>query len=374
MAEQYRFAARAMEGTWPRPNAAISVHHVLRYFLFRGMIYVGCNDWTMAVRCFWTCLTIPSEIVSALAVAAWKKLVLVQCLQMEDDDYRPKITSSHPTAGSTMTFSGSTSTSAGSLIMPKALPPCFSRFLSMASSNAKQKGQAQEMFPPGVMVQEEYGESSSQQQHQQQQDQQLQDAGRDAPQSAYPAMGVKVYMDLVHAFVSGDRSKYQNLQQQHANLLDSDGNMGLVNQCDTAMFHRHVYQLSRMYSVIPLADLAEKLNVDSAEQMKQVLQQLSMKSTASASKSEHSKWPNVEIEDDGMVVFNFESSTPHSEELRGLEDAEELELEDNIQELIQLTKQVEKLDVSIVTSPMYHALSKRSNDSKMVGPRGVEDL
>ena len=385
MAEQYSFAARALEKSWPLPNSNISVRHVLRYFLLRGMIHVGCNDWTMAVRCFWTCLSIPSEIVSLLAVSAWKKLLLVQCLQMEEDDYRPvaepkNIFSASPMAMSTTSSSSSsTSTSTSSLgggpmAVPKALPTCMSRFLSMASNKTTQKNQPEE-----VMVQEDFGEPSSihQQQQQQQQpsegQQQQQQPAHPGQQTPYVAMGVKVYMDLVHAFVSGDRAKFQNLKQQHGNLLQADGNMGLVHQCETAMFDRQVYQLSRMYSVIPLADLAAKVNVDSPEQMKHILQQLSMKSTTR--KTKYSKWPTLEMDDDGLVAFNFESTTTHSEELRGLEEpSEEQELEDKIQELIHLTNQLQRLDVSIATSPMYHALSRRSNaDSKPV-PRGVDDL
>lgn len=229
---------------------------------------------------------------------------------------------------------------------------------------------------PGVMVQEEFGESSSQQPSQQQQQE---SGGGGQQQTPYVALGVKVYMDLAQAFKSGDRTKFRALIQQHSNLLETDGNLGLIHQCETAMFHRHVYQLSRIYSVIPLTELATKLEVESLDQMKQVLQQLSMKSTPAAamktpSKAKHSKWPSIELEEDGMVVFNFASITTYNEELRGLQDtAEEQELDDNIQELMQLTKQVQKLDVAIVTSPMYHALARRSNDTKM-GPRGVEDL
>jgi hypothetical protein len=41
---------------------------------------MGCEDWKWAVRCFWTCLSIPSDGISAVVIVAWKKLVLCQCL------------------------------------------------------------------------------------------------------------------------------------------------------------------------------------------------------------------------------------------------------------------------------------------------------
>ena len=417
LAEQYRFAARALEGTWPRPSSTISVRHVLRYYLLRGMIHGGCNDWTMAIRCFWTCLSVPAEIVSALGIAAWKKLVLVQCLQMEDDDYRSAsspekqkkqqqqgggiITSSGfslLSMGATTSSSVSGSTAAilarGPLSLPKALPTCFSRFLNAASNNSKQQQQQQQPLQqqrnqpeemqqlPG-MVQEDLGEPSSEQQasSQQPQQQQQQQLGR-SQQSPYPAMGVRVYMDLVHAFLSGDRDQFQTLQQQHATLLQSDGNMGLVRQCETAMLHRQVYQLSRMFAVIPLKQLAKKLKIPSVEKTKELLQQLSVMKTwrpstsSSSSGTKHTKWPSIEVEEDGMVVFNFASTTSANEEVGSMVegDSTDRELEDNIKELIHLTQQVEKLDVNIAASPMYHALVRRANDAKMGGPRGVDEM
>jgi hypothetical protein len=41
---------------------------------------MGCEDWKWAVRSFWTCLSIPSDGISAIVIVAWKKLVLCQCL------------------------------------------------------------------------------------------------------------------------------------------------------------------------------------------------------------------------------------------------------------------------------------------------------
>ena len=421
LAEQYRFAARALEGTWPRPaadassnnnnNSNLSVRHVLRYFLLRGMIHVGCNDWTMATRCFGTCLSVPAEIPSALGIAAWKKMVLVQCLQMEDDDYKPSTESSltPPTeyakqnpqyhkqqyqpqesqhgggmgGGFSMMGSGSGNSNGGivaimargPLSLPKAIPSCFTRFLNTAASNSKQQQQKQQHNQPeemehgSMIVQEDLGEpSSEQQQHASAQQPQQQE------QPAYPAMGVRVYMELVHAFLGGDREKFESLQQQHATLLQSDGTMGLVRQCETAMFHRQVYQLSRMYAVIPLTQLATKLKIQSAEKTKELLEQLAVTKTCGANKK-HCKWPSIEVEDDGMVVFDFAPSANDGKVgNNSTMDSTEQELDDNIKELMQLTKQVEGLDHNILATPMYHAMVRRNNDAKMAGPRGVDEM
>jgi hypothetical protein len=80
LAEQYRYAARFIKGTWPFPTNTVNIKTVLRYFYLRGLVHAGCGDHAMAHRCWWTCLSVPAEICSAIMVAAWKKLSLVQPL------------------------------------------------------------------------------------------------------------------------------------------------------------------------------------------------------------------------------------------------------------------------------------------------------
>jgi len=412
---QYRFAARALEGHWPRPASAtaVSVRHVLRYYLLRGKIHAGCNDYTVAVRCFWTCLNVPSDICSALAINAWKQLVLIQCLQMEDDDYTPMLPSSSRDSNSMGGRGGDKSggmlmtsgfsmmpiggvigggnnaaiRSHGPLSLPRAVPTCISRFLNAATtSSSKQQSSQQrdtarmqlQQEPEDVMhqVQEELGEPSAEQQ------QQVVDNQQQRHNHSYTAMGVRVYMDLVHAFIAGDRKQFQSLQQEHAAFLSQDGNMGLVRQCETAMFQRQVYQLSRRFAVIPLTTLASKLEIESVDKANTLLQQLALQKTCDSPSSgsnnnnkKYTQWPSIDIEDDGMVVFHFASTMTVDENISGMVgDKTDEELTDNIQELIQLTKQVENLDVNIATSPMYHALARCAQDARMGGPRGVDEM
>jgi PCI domain len=397
LAGQYRYAHRCLKDQWPRPTQTISVRHVLRYFLLRGMIHMGCNDWKNAIRCFWTVLSVPADIVSALAVAAWKKLVLIQCLHMEDDDYsaaqeferkQQQQQQQQPFPLVPHSF----------FSLPKSVPNCLSRFLATAANNAKQvklqkqlqqqlhvqhpeqqqHQQVQHLDDEGTMVQEEHllGEQASHQQAQRLQQ----------PQQA-PSMGVKVYMDLVRAFVSGDRVDFLATMNHHAALLQADGNFGLVRQCETAMIHRQVYQLSRMYSAIPISNVATKLHME-VDATQALLQQLSlernMRSGTTATTKSNAIWPNISVEDDGIVVFDFDGSPTvnnndnnNSEAMSGISTQNEQvqsELENNILQLMKLTQDVEKLDIAIAISPLYHALVRRAQDAKMGGPRGVEEL
>ena len=426
LAGHYRYAARCLAGhAWPRPSPTIAVRHVLRYFLLRGMIHTGCNDWTNATRCFWTVLSVPAEIVSALAIAAWKKLILVQCLQMDMDDYRAAqeyerklqqqqeqqqqqqsaLVVHHHQQQQQLQLLMDQQGRRGPFSLPKAVPSCLSRFLSMALNDAKQarlqkqqqQQQQQQQHPEdaSIMVQEEPLGDPSQRQAQQQQ--RLPNSQQQQQQQV-PFLGVKVYMDLVQAFVSGDRASFQTTMNQHTTLLETDGNFGLVRQCETTMIHRQVYQLSRMYSVLPVTKVAAKLNMN-VEAVTTLLQQLSLDKTmmmmmsgsgGSTKKSSRALWPNIMVEEDGMVVFDFDSptssrsstisSSSHQQDAAVIktmlmqDEYKESELENNILQLIKLTQDVEALDISIATSPLYHALIRRAQDAKMGGPRGVEEL
>jgi COP9 signalosome complex subunit 3 len=84
LAGQYRYAARILGNDWPRPEKGMPIEKVIRYFYLRGMVHIGCDDFQVAIRCFWTALSIPCEAASVIAVDAWKKMVLAKMLVLQD--------------------------------------------------------------------------------------------------------------------------------------------------------------------------------------------------------------------------------------------------------------------------------------------------
>lgn len=81
-AEQYSYANMILHHVWPIPRNKdmISVKDVLRYYYLRGFIHTACGEINLAIRCYETCLTIPADCISAIAISAWKKYILLQCL------------------------------------------------------------------------------------------------------------------------------------------------------------------------------------------------------------------------------------------------------------------------------------------------------
>lgn len=73
-----------MGDDWPLPGKGTSAELVLRYFYLRGIVHIGCDNFQLAVRCFWTVLSIPCDVASVIAIDAWKKMVLAKCIVLQD--------------------------------------------------------------------------------------------------------------------------------------------------------------------------------------------------------------------------------------------------------------------------------------------------
>ena len=144
IAEQYKYAERHILSSWPRPNgnsvhSVKSVQQVLRYYYLRGVVHMGCRNWALAVRSFWTCLSIPGpdqNVVSAVAIAAWKKLVLVQCCQA--DLLETCVPLEHLSQSSVKSVLFGTATQKmqpqkGPLATPKEMSAGMTRYLSTAA-------------------------------------------------------------------------------------------------------------------------------------------------------------------------------------------------------------------------------------------------
>jgi len=175
--------------------------------------------------------------------------------------------------------------------------------------------------------------------------------GSSSEQERRSQCGIREYFDLVTAFCQGDRGKYLDVKQNNATLWTADGNTGIVNRVETDLQHRQVYQLSRIYSVVPLSQLSLELQLP-AEQVQALLLQISAKGMA------------INVEADGMVSFPSNEIPEHDE------------MEHNLEQIITLADKIRQLDVAIATTPRYQHLTRRekTDGGRSTGPRGVAEL
>ncbi len=337
LAEQYRYAARMVGGTWPRPDMTVNVKLVLRYYYLRGMIHLGCNDFVMAHRCFWTCLTIPAEVCCKIAVEAWKKMILVQCIMNDGSD--PK---------------------SNQISLPKSIPTCLARMLPSCKESTKTSPTATNprvshgpqpsggLFPPARPLMS-----------------QAQSQSQSSNEIAVDTESTLCYMNIAVAFYGRKRSKLQALMEEHKSTIEGDGNCGLLQQCLTQLINNQVRHISRMYSVVSISKAATLLGISgvSDDATNQHVAALLCQSGIPC-----------EIQEDGMIVFSDLSD-------QSTETSSLMELT----EWMALIEKVQRLDVSILTTPRYQSLIRKdvsigaSGEGKVPntmssGPRGVDDL
>jgi hypothetical protein len=343
LAEQYRYAARIISGTWPRPTATVSAKQVLRYYYLRGMIHLGCNDYTLAHRCFWTCLSVPAEVCSQIMMEAWKKLILVQCLLL-------------PTSDNDNDINSNSTNNNKNTRLPKTMPNCMGRRLaSLKEKAAAASSPSNDLFPGSSSGKRSARHPQRPAPPQQQQLQQQQ-----SQQHLPPVQFTTCYMELVEAFYKRDKAKMEALQTEHRTILLADGNDGLVMQCHSQLVRNQVAHLSKMYSVVSLSKLAQLLQISKVEEVTTILCQSGVL---------------CEIQEDGMVVFADTTNSTTSTTTTTTTSNDHVDLT----EWMQLLDKVQKLDVGIATTAKYHSLMRKESsgggDAKAAaGPRGVEDF
>jgi len=338
-------AERIVSDTWPRPSRGSSILTVLRYYYLRGLVHMQCGNWEWATRCFWTCLSIPADATSAFAVAAWKKLVLLQSLRQSDQS--PAETSVMKT--------------------PKTTPVCVSRFLNQAINSGSSGGSGEGIFSsnaaPGDMAASIVGApedvtsphgSSTPLLHKDL----LSLADGVFITSATPTStllsnaesAIRVYADLVRAFVKIDRQSFGKSLALNAHQFIVDGNEQLVQRVDQELARRQIFQWSRVFSAISVEELGERLSMT-----RDALDQLLLSLT------DLPHW-TIEIKDEMVFFPKLEPSISGN----------------SGEDLTQLMLMMKKLDASLSTSSKFMSLvrkdSPHSADGGKMGPHGVEDM
>mmetsp|Transcript_2477 Transcript_2477/g.3474 ORF Transcript_2477/g.3474 Transcript_2477/m.3474 type:complete len:500 (-) Transcript_2477:30-1529(-) len=337
LAGQYRYARRLVWGNdvWPRPTGSTGIQQVLRYFYYRGMIHMGLDEWSLAIRCFWTCVTVPSEVLSTIAICAWKKLILCRCLLL-------------PVGTTTAKGFQMSSSSVGGaqaekemisdiLLLPWAASTQVARFFSVGISTKTPT------TSPMTMTSDCNDNSNGA-----------------VSQAGALNDGICPYAELVSAVWNCDRATFDTVKQNHESVWTKDGNLGMVYRLEKDLLNRRVYHLSRIYSVIPLTQLSEELQLPT-EDIRVLLLKLSHGGMT------------VDIDaEKGWVEF------PDEDRLRG--EAGAGNLVENMGEIMTLANQIRRLDIAIAATPRYQHLTQKekgdpsSSSRAASGPRGVAGL
>lgn len=381
---------------WPRPTAdsKMSVKDVLRYYYLRGTLHLHLHEYTWAKRCLETCLCIPSaatgkssQTVSNIALAAWKKWVLLQCV-MNVHVFIVDATDHESREGQALLKDGSSGCTRQSsfLQLPKAASTSIKRFLErsykltakgfpaqpMALSTKSQTILSNinpdlssvrddvEMTPVGAEDYEDALEPNVHGGHAASED----DAGNAASTHKASVERVKVmassnnchaYMELARAFEQVDGSAMKMVQQNEA-VYKADGNYQLAHCLQNEYWiQRLIFDTARVYSSVPLRTLCEQVR-GSPELVTNVLQRI----------AETGKLSIQIAEGEDMVYFNHVSVPKRDKAVA----------EEQHQELEALSCLIQRLHISFATSKKYISAARKRDDGTQDsgGPRGVEEM
>ena len=441
-AKEYHYAYQQISDTWPLPtkdylakvgNTTPSVEILLRYYYLRGVICMGCEPiyHPLAIRCFWTCLIVPvasdANAVSAIAVAAWKKMVLLQSLSpigivhstasavgSNPDKPSSKMISMSVASSSGNVPLGSTPIFTNPLSTPKDMSWDLVRFFSQAKPPTGLRFANPSTFlTEAVSVPSKGVESSISAQHADdsiasmhviemdtgiatnlvvdtsnvgadtsgsfRSDKPVSNEGNSTSQTVtnalptrvhYPSLGVYVYKQLIEAYICIDRRKFDAILQECSELFENDGNLGLVQHVGFALLNRHIYELSRVYGTISLDDLGVEMNLPS-HVVHSLLDDLQTKLSWPVRLVPLSSDTTIDSKKSGVIVV-FPAELPHP----NLDvDNSDVSL---TKQLNDLTVMVRLLGGAIAASPKYKsalAAAERRNvntGTSVLGPMSVE--
>ncbi|GAX17234.1 hypothetical protein FisN_10Lh089 [Fistulifera solaris] len=333
-AEQYSFAESHLGETWPRPSPLVSVTHVLRYYYLRGCVHMACGNKRLAVRCFWTCLSIPGDAVSAIQIAAWKKMVLVQCLRLTEQGY--------------------VSDPLDPLAYPKTVSERLNRLINLALCMQPLSAASEPEDNPEIVHMVEATTPIGDD------DQDVVEAEgirtEKLDEKKNQAVNMSIYGYLAKDFINVDRAAFARLVDENNDVFVEDGNLGMVQQCQQALIRRYVYQLSSIYSVIPLEQLAGMLQVE-VDAARCLLLKLAV---------DHAWEIGIQKSDVGTVVVT-------------LPPLPSTNVDESMSDMMQLAVMVRDLDVSIATSNKFMSLVRKENSkngrakSSKSAPKEVEN-
>lgn len=292
---------------------------------------MACGNRRLSVRCFWTCLSVPGDIVSAIQVAAWKKMVLVQCLRLSEQ--------------------GHSSETIDPLAFPKAAPGCLNRLINLALCMQQPNAPNEPEDDPETVHMVESTTPIGDEQDP------LEADATESVNRKSQAMTMAVYGQLAKDFVNVDRSAVDRLVSDKRDVFLNDGNFGMVQQVQQALVRRQIYQLSSIYSVIPLQRLAEMLRIEEGA-ARNLLVKLAV---------DHAWEIGIQVSDEGTMIVTLPPFPQNA-------------INSSVPEMMELASLVRDLDVSIATSSKYSSRVRKENSknsremsSKQI-PKGIEEL
>ena len=360
----------------------------LRYHYYLGVILFACDLYQDAKVAFHMCMTLPGDKLSEIAIAARKKTIVINCLNLcKDEDFLQatfvmmdaKFCAKYCTESNTTFRSSSLSKhllsipDGSSLILRKLFDRVSHQYSSLSNSkNLETATSALEIQDHQVQetnVSDYPEETEDSMTHPSMRTSMTHDTDTPPVESQSNYFGLLSYEDVVHTFASGNISLLKVKLQMYNALFVGDGNVGLLKRLVPALQYLLLIRASHVYTVMPLKRLVQFLDlqvndVHPVRSIESWFMSLTLKQKEIIPYRLDSEKEMISFVSPKSVVYRCEESSKM--------------IAHRIESCIGLAERISRLDGAITTSIKYqHGLLREEAALKQAseeGARSVKDL
>ncbi|XP_022222283.1 COP9 signalosome complex subunit 3 isoform X1 [Drosophila obscura] len=162
------------------------------------------------------------------------------------------------------------------------------------------------------------------------------------------------YHDLVNVYANSSSEELRILILKYSEAFTRDSNMGLAKQVATSLYKRNIKRLTKTFLTLSLSDVASRVQLSGAAEAERYI--LNMIKSGEIYASINQK--------DGMVLFKDDPEKYNSPDMF-------VNVQTNITQVLDLVKQINKMEEEIILNPMYvkKALGSQDDDLTSQHPK-----
>ncbi|KAL8594125.1 COP9 signalosome complex subunit 3 [Nucella lapillus] len=146
----------------------------------------------------------------------------------------------------------------------------------------------------------------------------------------------QAYLDLANAYASNNPAEVRTAISKHMETFSRDTNVGLVKQCETAMFKKNIQRLTKTFLTLSLTDMANRVQLPNPREAEKYVLHMIEDGEIFATINQK----------DGMVRFHDNPEKYNSAAML-------LELDKEMQKCIKMDEKLKEMDREIAVNPQY---------------------
>ncbi|KAH8379271.1 hypothetical protein KR009_003968 [Drosophila setifemur] len=182
------------------------------------------------------------------------------------------------------------------------------------------------------------------------------------------------YHDLVNVYANSSSEELRIIILKYSEAFTRDNNMGLAKQVATSLYKRNIQRLTKTFLTLSLTDVASRVQLSGAAEaeryilnMVRYIQPISYIKNQSITLSKQIKSGEIYAsinQKDGMVLFKDDPEKYNSPDMF-------LNVQTNISQVLDLVKQINKMEEEIILNPLYvkKALGSQDDDLTSQHPK-----